>query len=71
MNLGTIESLLPSSFRRISRFHVINTGFMAKVDRKKHLCILLVAGRNYELPVNHRNIRAFDDLAIWRFKNIH
>lgn len=64
MNLGTIESLLPSSFRRISRFHIINTGFVAKIDRKKHLCILLVDGHNYELPVNHRNIRELEDLAM-------
>lgn len=63
MNLGTIEELLPSHFKRISRFHIINTGFMAKVDRKKHLCILSVDGRDYELPVNHKNIRGLEVVA--------
>jgi two-component system LytT family response regulator len=63
MNLGTIETLLPGHFRRISRFHIINTEFIAQVDRKKRLCILTVDGVNHELPVNSKNIRGLEEVA--------
>jgi two-component system, LytTR family, response regulator len=60
MNLGNVEEMLPSTFYRISRFHIINTGFLVKVDRKKHLCALVTNGASYELPVNAKNIRGME-----------
>jgi two-component system LytT family response regulator len=62
MNLGTVEEHLPSGFHRISRFHIINTSFLIKVDRKKHVCTLFHDGTGHELPVNARNIRGLEGI---------
>lgn len=56
-NLANLTDLLPKeTFRRISRFAIINTDYLAKVDRKRRICILTRNGVNYELDVSRESI---------------
>lgn len=64
-NLGTLEDLLPALvFRRISRFTIINTDYLVKVDRKKRHCVLSRNGIIYELGVNRENFRELGEIEV-------
>lgn len=39
-NLRNMALKLPESFKRISRFHVINEKYLSEVDKSKHQCFL-------------------------------
>jgi len=38
--LGSFEKLLPSSFLRVHRSHLVNTDCISHLDRVRHSCIL-------------------------------
>jgi len=63
-NLGTLEDNLPSTFYRISRFHIINIDYLSRVDRKKHLCILSLDGTDYALPITSLYLKGLNNVII-------
>jgi DNA-binding LytR/AlgR family response regulator len=64
INLGRLEEMLSDySFHRISRSILINTQFLAKVDRKSRTCILMRDNAVYKLYIPPNHIREMEDLV--------
>lgn len=61
MNIGKLENQLPLNFIRISRYYIINTDFLFKVDRKKHICILSNDFGQIELKIPSRKMKSLED----------
>ena len=60
-NLGKLERSLPKNiFYRMSRFHIVNTNFIRRVDRKNQLCELGLNGTLHTLPIPRNKIRELE-----------
>lgn len=63
-NIGTVKKILPLQFVRISRFHVINSEYLLKVDRKRKVCVLNNEESLYEFKTNSKMIKSFDNIPL-------
>jgi len=60
-NLGSIEDLFkPGAFFRVSRSYLVNLKYLARVDRKKSLCILEYNGDTYPVKIPAQKIRLLE-----------
>jgi DNA-binding LytR/AlgR family response regulator len=61
VNIGRVEEMLKGlSFYRISRSHLINTGFLVKADRKSRSCELYKDHEKFIIPAPNSNIRELE-----------
>ena len=63
INMNKVGEMLPEDqFFRISRFNIINTNYLQKLERRTHTC-LLKAGNDevIELKVSKRNAKLLED----------
>ena len=62
MHLGKLEELFPKKFIRISRFHLINSSFLYKVNRKERFCTLENDSESIQLPIPVRKLKQLEYL---------
>lgn len=63
MSMNNIGMLLPeSSFFRISRFHIINLKYLARVERRTHTAFLTVDSETTELKISPRNSKLLEQV---------
>jgi len=61
VNIGKVEEMLKGmAFFRISRSHLINTGFLVKADRKSKSCELFKEHEKFIIPAPNSNIRELE-----------
>lgn len=64
MNLGKVETKLPMDiFFRLSRSVIINTNFLASVNKGKRICLLKVIENEYEFHIPGKTIKELENLV--------
>jgi len=63
MNLGMVETKLPTDvFFRLSRSVIINTNFLASVNKGEKKCVLKTCGKEYEFHIPGKMIKELDNM---------